>query len=308
MIKPVAVAVIMLCVAHQAFGQRTGVLDPATQRVGVAGEFGLQSVTQAERVNLAVLLFDPQLERITRATAWAFNIVASQAGKEAKLQANLCDIGACTGRFTLGATVIAPIDSTTKEAQFADLDGLAGTARAEAVLSYGLVNASGAPTISLKAAAGRPKYSYRESGTLAAAELQEGIWSGSAAVAVKRTSWMAQASFTHEQSRKSQKATEVCTPSTVGPAGTVVCYSTPIGPPSAIEKNIAAVEAAYVLAGVAALRAKLSYDFKSEVTGIDIPIYVIPDVSGILSGGVRLGYRTDSDEFTAKLFFALFKL
>ena len=308
MIRPLAVAITFLCAGQQLSAQRTGVLDPSTQRVGIAGELGLDSLSQAERVSVAVLLFDPQLERMTRATAWAFNIVASQAGKEAKLQANLCDIGACTGRVTFGATVIAPIDSTTKEAQFVDLDGLTGTSRAEAIMSYGLINASGAPSLSLKAVAARPKYAYRESGTLAAAEFQKTNWSGSAAIAIKRTSWLAQASYTHEQSRKPQKATEICTPSNLGPVGTVVCYNTPIDAPAEIEKNIAALEGAYVIAGVAAVRAKVSYDVTSETMGVDVPIYVIPDASGLLSGGIRLGYRTDTDEFTAMLFFALFKL
>lgn len=308
MIRIIVAAVLLLCFNEAALAQRTGVLDPDSRKAGVASEFGLQSVSREQRTSLAVLLFDPQLDRTTRATAWAVNIVASQAGKEARLQANLCDIGACNGRFTVGATMTAPIDTTTKDAQFADLSGLTGSSRAEVIVSYGLTNFDAAPTVSLTGTAARPKYTYRTSGSLAKAELQVTNWSGSGAVAVKRPSWLAQVSFTHEQSRKAQVTSNVCTPSDVGPSGTVVCYATPIGEPADVRKNIGAVEGAYVFEGVAAIRVKASYDFNSDVAGIDVPIYIVPDASGSLSGGVRLGYRTDQDEFTAQLFFSLFKL
>jgi len=53
----------------------------------------------------------------------------------------------------------------------------------------------------------------------------------------------------------------------------------------------------------------ISYNVDRGVTGIDIPVWMIPDASGSFGGGVRFGYRSDSRKHpTLSIFVGHFKL
>lgn len=47
---------------------------------------------------------------------------------------------------------------------------------------------------------------------------------------------------------------------------------------------------------------QLSYDALNDDFGVDVPIYLAGDSKGLLSGGVRFGYRTKGDDFVAGVF------
>jgi hypothetical protein len=51
-----------------------------------------------------------------------------------------------------------------------------------------------------------------------------------------------------------------------------------------------------------AVAPKISYDFDEDTVGIDVPIYLWGTESGLLNGGVRVGYRNDTDDTTFAVF------
>lgn len=44
------------------------------------------------------------------------------------------------------------------------------------------------------------------------------------------------------------------------------------------------------------------YDFENDVTGIDLPIYLVPNQDGVLNAGIHFGWRSDQDNITVGLF------
>ncbi|HET9638678.1 MAG TPA: hypothetical protein VFP12_05690 [Allosphingosinicella sp.] len=47
----------------------------------------------------------------------------------------------------------------------------------------------------------------------------------------------------------------------------------------------------------------VTYDVKDDVWGVDVPVYVMPDKEGALTGGIRFGYRSDrEDKFSIGVF------
>lgn len=48
----------------------------------------------------------------------------------------------------------------------------------------------------------------------------------------------------------------------------------------------------------------VTYDALHSVFGVDVPVYLVPDKEGALTGGVRFGYRSDrNDKFSISVFF-----
>ncbi len=50
------------------------------------------------------------------------------------------------------------------------------------------------------------------------------------------------------------------------------------------------------------LQVRTTYDFVNDEFGVDAPIYLFADQDNNLSGGIRLGYRTDTDDITVGIF------
>jgi hypothetical protein len=46
----------------------------------------------------------------------------------------------------------------------------------------------------------------------------------------------------------------------------------------------------------------MTFDFKSDVFGIDVPLFLVRNKEKQLSGGIRLGWRDDTDAFSAGVF------
>lgn len=52
-----------------------------------------------------------------------------------------------------------------------------------------------------------------------------------------------------------------------------------------------------------AVAPEVTYDVIDDIWGVDVPVYVVPDKEGGLSGGIRFGYRSDrEDKFSVGLF------
>jgi hypothetical protein len=94
----------------------------------------------------------------------------------------------------------------------------------------------------------------------------------------------------------------------------VACLSGPVGAPARKEKLLTSVEwrRLYVLQptnplttfGIKTLGASVqfTYDAHNDEYGIDLPIYLVPNDKGGLTGGVRLGYKSEDHDIVAGVF------
>lgn len=82
-------------------------------------------------------------------------------------------------------------------------------------------------------------------------------------------------------------------PSASGP-DPVECVSGPLGPPTEQTRKVIWAEAR---GGLAALgySLKVAHDFESDTTGVDLPIYLLRNANGALTGGVRIGWSEETD-------------
>lgn len=112
-------------------------------------------------------------------------------------------------------------------------------------------------------------------------------------------------SFAYERSYKAAKTKALC------PAATLPVTTCPVGPvgkPNLTDKYLLAVgERSYVklddfVISAFAIAQTITYDFNSDALGFDLPIYLVPDKDGNLTGGVRIGYNTSDDEVGICLF------
>lgn len=81
------------------------------------------------------------------------------------------------------------------------------------------------------------------------------------------------------------------------------CKELPLGVPAEVDSIIARTELRHIF-GKWALSPLISHDFEKSVWGLELPIYFLPDSKGVLTGGLRLGWRSDEDDIKASVFVA----
>jgi hypothetical protein len=108
-------------------------------------------------------------------------------------------------------------------------------------------------------------------------------------------------SFTYEDSFEGQGKQQICEP--FGPQGSLRCQSLALGAPRQVEKQLLQLESRrFFPRATSAIGLRLSRDFKNDVTGVELPVWVLRDASGLLNGGVALGWRSDTEEWTFSAF------
>jgi hypothetical protein len=226
----------------------------------------------------AALVVDPSLTALARSSAWTASVVPAGAVKEARVQANLCDVASalCAGGGASSVTVAGPLNTGDDFTELADLHGLVGSARVEANYSSNIAKTGS--FMSFTGTFASPGYSYRDT------------------------------AMRWEQSYRPQTSQNVCTPADFGPAGTTACANMVIGAPSSVTRAVASLSAAWSIGGNAAMRLTVSQDLRNAITGVDLPVWIITNAAGGLAGGVRFGYRTDARQATVALFVSEFKL
>ena len=300
--------------AFPADAQKTGTLDPhpspnalVVTSDAIPSLYG-RNMTDNERREFAALVFDPSLSSGLRSSAWTATIDASQTDKEGKIQANLCDVVPKCGGSALDLTISGPLTANSDLTELADLNGLRGSVRAELGGTYNLANAAGSPSFTARLGLARHEFSYRDPATLAEASQDRTGTSFSAGAAMKGVNVAGSFAYRRESSYRSAGEQEVCVPATFGPAGTTTCSTMVVGGPAHSTKDVLEGEIRGSWNATGAIRLHVAHDFTSSATGVDLPVYVIPDVSGNLAGGVRLGYRTDTKRWSAAMFVGAFKL
>jgi hypothetical protein len=300
--------------ASPADAQKTGTLNPSPSpnALVVTGSaipslYG-REMNDDQRREFAALVFDPSLSSGLRSSSWTATIDASQADKEGKIQANLCDVVPNCGGSALHLTISGPLTANSDFTELADLDGLRGSVRAELGGAYNLANAAGAPSFTARLGLARHQFSYRDPATLAEASQDRTGTSFSLGAALKGVNVAGSFAYRRESSYRSADEQQVCVPATFGPAGTTTCSTVVVGGPAHSTKDVLEGEVRASWRATGAIRLHVAHDFSSSATGVDLPVYVIPDVSGNLAGGVRLGYRTDTKRWSAAMFVGAFKL
>ncbi|MBS0254236.1 MAG: hypothetical protein JSS36_03235 [Proteobacteria bacterium] len=94
-----------------------------------------------------------------------------------------------------------------------------------------------------------------------------------------------------------------------GGTGPQQCQTGAIGAPKASDSYLfsAGIRARYDLGEHAlipaiALSPSVTYDAHSHDVGLDLPVYLVPDSDGNLTGGLRFGWTSDKNKFVAGIF------
>ncbi len=297
--------------AGTALAQKTGtLLHPAdsSRWVSLLGQSATAQARAKHDTIFAVLLFDPSLSALVRSSTWTASVVPLGSSKEARVQANLCDLADafCRKQDVSSLMLAGPLNSGDDFTELANLDGLVGSARVQ--LSYTTAATALGSTYSLSAMFSEPSFAYRDSLTLGKKSVDHAAYSIEGGGGYRWSAASVGAAVRWEQSFRAQTAQNVCTPASFGPAGTVACSNIVVGAPSSSAKTVASVSAAWSIGGNGAARLTIAHDARHGVTGIDLPVWVVRNAAGGLAGGIRFGYRTDARQLTASLFVSEFKL
>jgi hypothetical protein len=127
-------------------------------------------------------------------------------------------------------------------------------------------------------------------------------WSaGGVAGVVFATNTVAAVSYTREAAFSPGDKAQVCSP--VGSAGALKCTDQVVGAPGDPERtNRLSFELKQFFGTNFAVAPKINADATDGIVGIELPIYILQDKKGGLTGGVTLGWRSDTKAFTASAF------
>jgi hypothetical protein len=74
----------------------------------------------------------------------------------------------------------------------------------------------------------------------------------------------------------------------------VECVSGPLGPPIERNSKVLWTEARGGMSSIG-YSLRIAHDFESDTTGVDLPIYLLRNAKGALTGGIRLGWSNKQD-------------
>lgn len=150
---------------------------------------------------------------------------------------------------------------------------------------------------------GRKTYKYVDPTSLADKSDEDTPWSVGAflGAAYLRANTLVALSIEHQHARKDADKLTLCPVPPAGSTTPVTCATGAIGAPVANDKDNLSLElrhrATWFAAAVTA-----TYDFKNDVLGVSVPVYLVDDGKNGLAGGVRFGWTNEKDDFTVGVF------
>jgi hypothetical protein len=314
MVAPAVVAALamMALAGRPTLAQKTGALlhqtDSTRKNRSLFAEGASHEEAARRDTVFAALVFDPSLVAPTRSSAWTASVVPNGPTKEARIQANLCDIAGalCAGRGAASVMLAGPLNKDDDFTELADLYGLVGSARVQG--SYTTNVTSAGSFYSFSGTFSQPSYAYRDTATLVRRSVSHTAYALEAGAGRRWSSVAVQGSLRWEQAYRPQTTQDVCGPASFGPPGTETCANMAVGEPATARRTVASLSGAWSIGGNGAARLTISHDLRHGVTGIDLPVWVLANAAGGLAGGVRFGYRTDARQVTVLLFVSEFKL
>ncbi len=306
-------AIALLCVpGSAALAQRTGALlhqTDSTRRARRPFEVSETAGAAARGDTVfAALVFDPSLAALARSSAWTASVVSSGGTKDARVQANLCDIvtALCGARGASSIMVAGPLNKDDDFTELADLDGLVNSARVQAGYTSNATNVGS--YFAFTGTFSQPGFAYRDTATFTTRSVGHSLYAIEAGAGYRWGAVALQGAVRWEQSYRARGSQNVCTPASFGPPGTETCANMVLGAPFSSSRTVASVSGAWSIAGSGAARITISHDLRHGITGVDLPMWVLANPAGGLAGGVRFGYRTDSRQMSMALFVSEFKL
>lgn len=152
----------------------------------------------------------------------------------------------------------------------------------------------------LNAKVGTKAFDFVDAGTLAQLSDRKTSWSAAASM----TWYFLSNSSLVTVTAKQQEAYEDQDEATLCPAGAgpvLKCVTAAVGAPSKVTRSLVAAEVRRGF-GSYAIAATATYDVKNDVYGVEVPIYLIPGDKGALTGGLKVGWRSDTKDVTAGVF------
>jgi hypothetical protein len=156
------------------------------------------------------------------------------------------------------------------------------------------------------ASVGYDEFSYRDAATLLESSENKISFEGSA-----YATWLFPSSFTsitgqvkYQYGYKPGDSQILCPPN---PTNIVIqCFNDPVGAPMKNKGFQFVADMRHYIGSVfgtpMAISPQLTYDVSDDVVGIDVPLYLVSDGEGGLTGGVRAGWRSDTDKFVVGIF------
>lgn len=107
--------------------------------------------------------------------------------------------------------------------------------------------------------------------------------------------------FTYEDIFVPASPQQVCEP--LNSIGALRCSNLALAPPTESKSSLLQLELRrYLPQATAALGLRVTRDIENDVTGIELPFWVVRDASGMLNGGIAAGWRSDTETWTLSAF------
>lgn len=213
----------------------------------------------------------------------------------------------------LSIEISSPLDKSDNITDITTLDGLANAVTlkisyaryidsiwrnppgSEEVLDTSRYFFGGSATI------GREDFDYVDFDAFDDASENEEPWSVTAFFGGDVGSWTITAEVKLEESFEDQDSITRCR--SIMDSMDLDCMTGSPGPPTEKDSRQASVEFRKLLPGGIGLAPTITRDFEKDVTAVNVPVFLWQDPSsGQLTGGIRAGWRDDTDNFEVGLF------
>lgn len=112
--------------------------------------------------------------------------------------------------------------------------------------------------------------------------------------------WVLLAAYQRQRSYTAGDKSNVCVPIENSPA--LRCFDGHLQPPRRIDRNIASLEWRWQQSSSFAMSVRAAYDSSNDVLGVNVPLYLFGTNESLLKGGVKFGWRSDTDDLQAAVF------
>jgi hypothetical protein len=146
--------------------------------------------------------------------------------------------------------------------------------------------------------AGTKDYEYLNVDSLSKVKESENPWGASAYYGRRVMGVLLLGRYSYQQTYKAGETKTYC-PSV--PSGVATCATGADGPPKAASTSVFSLEGRGIF-GILGIAPRVSFDTRSDVLGIDVPVYLWTDASGSLTSGISVGWRDDEGGIQAALF------
>lgn len=159
-----------------------------------------------------------------------------------------------------------------------------------------------AVTFGAKVKYGVRQFSFRDPDTLASQEQQESPWSASAYAFYVFGQNSIGGGIELQHSYKEQQQVQICTDLPMH-IGVSTCSNGRIGAPVQRQRRLAFLEMHHnQRQRQFAISPRISYDIEKGETGLNVPVYLIRNQDGLLTGGIQVGWQSESNEMSVGFF------